>query len=157
MIDILKETFANLVRSRGMEHHFRRLAILDMFLGAPGAKEVSRSLAGELIAASQAEPAALLAKLHTRMDGLTESEGDRIREASGYNEVAHEKELSWWMHLWKCYANPFNLLLTGLAIVSYLTEDMRATIVIGLMVVLSTFLRFVQERRSNKADRKSVV
>ena len=154
MIDILKETFANLVRSRGMEHHFRRLAILDMFLGAPGAKEVSRSLAGELIAASQAEPAALLAKLHTRMDGLTESEGDRIREASGYNEVAHEKELSWWMHLWKCYANPFNLLLTGLAIVSYLTEDMRATIVIGLMVVLSTFLRFVQERRSNKAADK---
>jgi len=153
-LDFFKEAFANIVRARGMEHHFRRIAILDMFLGTPDAKEVSRSLAAELIEASQAEPAALLAKLHSRMDGLTESETDTIRETSGYNEVAHEQEVSWWMHLWKCYANPFNLLLTGLAVVSYLTEDMRATIVIGLMVVLSTILRFVQERRSNKAADK---
>ncbi|MBV8636216.1 MAG: magnesium-translocating P-type ATPase, partial [Burkholderiaceae bacterium] len=153
-LDFLKDAFANLVRARGMEHHFRRIAILDMFLGAPAAKEVSRSLAADLIAASEAEPAALLAKLHTRMDGLTESEADTIREKVGYNEVAHEKEVSWWLHLWRCYANPFNLLLTGLAVVSYLTEDMRATIVISMMVLLSTVLRFVQERRSNKAADK---
>jgi Mg2+-importing ATPase len=152
--DILKDTFANIIRSHGMEHHFRRLAILDMFLGAPAAKDVSRSLANDLIEASQSDPAVLLTKLHSRLDGLTETESDTIRETAGFNEVAHEKPLTWWMHLWKCYSNPFNLLLTGLAIVSYLTEDLRATIVIGLMVILSTVMRFVQELRSNKAADK---
>ena len=153
-IDFLKETFANMMRSHGLEHHFRRIAILDMFLGAPAAKDVSKSMANDLIEASNSDVAFLLAKLHSRADGLTESEADKIRETSGPNEVAHEKPLSWYMHLWKCYSNPFNLLLTGLAVVSYLTEDMRATVVIGLMVVLSTIMRFVQELRSNKAADK---
>jgi Mg2+-importing ATPase len=55
------------------------------------------------------------------------------------------------VHLWHCYRNPFNLLLTVLATISYLTEDVRATIVIGAMVLLSTLIRFFQETRSNKA------
>jgi Mg2+-importing ATPase len=36
-------------------------------------------------------------------------------------------------------------------VVSYVTEDMKATIVIASMVLLSTLLRFVQEGRSNRA------
>ncbi len=63
----------------------------------------------------------------------------------GPNEVAHEKPLPAWLHLWHCYRNPFNLLLTLLAVVSYVTEDEKATIVIASMVLLSTLLRFVQE------------
>ncbi len=43
------------------------------------------------------------------------------------------------------YRNPFNLLLTVLAAVSWLTEDIKATVVIGAMVLLSTLIRFVQE------------
>jgi len=153
-LNILQETFASFVRSHGMEHHFRRLAILDMFLGTPAAKDVSQSLATSLLEASDADPTVLLKNLGSRMDGLTEGESDQIRESSGPNEVAHEKPLSWWMHLWQCYTNPFNLLLTVLAIISYLTEDMRATIVIGLMVILSTVMRFFQEMRSNQAADK---
>ncbi len=153
-LDILKETFANFVRAHGMEHHFQRLAILDMFRGTPAAKDISQSLASSLLDASSAEQGVLLKKLGSRADGLTEAEADSIRESSGLNEVAHEKPLSWWMHLWHCYWNPFNLLLSALAVVSYLTEDLRATVVIGLMVLLSTILRFVQERRSNKAADK---
>jgi Mg2+-importing ATPase len=38
-----------------------------------------------------------------------------------------------------------------LAAVSWLTEDIKATIVIGAMVLLSTLIRFVQEGRSNRA------
>lgn len=47
--------------------------------------------------------------------------------------------------------NPFNLLLTLLAFISWLTEDMKAAIVIFSMVVLSTLLRFWQETKSNQA------
>ena len=38
-----------------------------------------------------------------------------------------------------------------LAAVSWLTEDAKATVVIGAMVLLSTLIRFVQEGRSNRA------
>lgn len=73
-----------------------------------------------------------------------------MRERVGPNEVEHEKPLPWWLHLWHCYKNPFNLLLTVLAIVSYLTEDMKATTVIANMVALSTLLRFWQEAKSTR-------
>src|SRR5690606_13639119 len=67
------------------------------------------------------------------------------------NEVAHERPLPWWRHLWHCYTNPFNLLLTLLALISFLTDDLEATVVISTMVVLSSLMRFWQEARSNKA------
>ncbi len=70
---------------------------------------------------------------------------------NGPNEVEHQKPLSWWLHLWHCYKNPFNLLLTVLALVSYLSADAKATTVIGVMVGLSTLIRFVQEGRSHRA------
>ena len=54
-------------------------------------------------------------------------------------------------HLWLSYKNPFNLLLTVLAVVSWFTEDIKAAMVIGSMVGLSTLIRFVQERRSHQA------
>jgi Mg2+-importing ATPase len=153
-LNLLKETYANFVRTHGMARHFRRLVILDVLRTAPAAKEVSRSLAKSLMEASHADPDTLLKQLGSRPDGLTEMEAEAIREKVGPNEVAHEKPMPWWVHLWNCYKNPFNLLLTVLAIISYLTEDMKATIVIGTMVVLSTIMRFVQEARSNKAADK---
>jgi Mg2+-importing ATPase len=55
------------------------------------------------------------------------------------------------VHLWTCYRNPFNLLLTVLGIVSYSTEDLFAAGVIALMVGISTLLNFIQEARSTKA------
>ena len=55
------------------------------------------------------------------------------------------------MHLWHCYSNPFSLLLSVLAAISYFTQDLKAAIVISLMIVLSTLLRFIQETRSSQA------
>ena len=57
-----------------------------------------------------------------------------------------------WVHLWLCYRNPFNLLLTVLGIISYATEDLFAAGVIALMVGISTLLNFIQEARSKAAD-----
>ena len=49
-------------------------------------------------------------------NGQEESERNHVCLAQyGHNEVEHEKPLSWWWHLWHCYENPFNLLLTLLA------------------------------------------
>ncbi len=93
----------------------------------------------------------MLGTLGSHAEGLDAQEADALREQYGLNEVEHEQPLPWWVHLWHCYKNPFNLLLTLLAVISWLTEDMKAATVIFSMVVLSTLLRFWQEAKSNKA------
>jgi Mg2+-importing ATPase len=69
----------------------------------------------------------------------------------GDNQIPAQKPSPWWVHLWLCYRNPFNLLLTVLGIISYATEDLFAAGVIALMVGISTLLNFIQEARSTKA------
>jgi Mg2+-importing ATPase len=92
-----------------------------------------------------------LAALEARRVGLDDVEVERRRQQYGTNEVAHEKPPAWYRQLAHAFANPFNLLLATLAIASGFTGDQEAVIVIGLMVLLSTGLRFVQEFRSNKS------
>ena len=152
-LTILKEFFAGFVRTRAITRHFRRLALLDT-ITASVSREMPASLAKTLVAASGGEADALLKTLDSHADGLTEAQADAIRDRVGPNEIDHEKPLPWWWHLWHCYKNPFNLLLTFLAVVSYVTEDMKATVVIASMVVLSTLIRFWQEAKSNKAADK---
>ena len=151
---LLKEWFASFLRTRHIARHFRRLALLDTLVQSSISREVPATLAHTLVAAAQSDPEALLKTLGTHADGLTDGQADAVRERVGLNEVEHEKPLPWWLHLWHCYKNPFNVLLTVLAIVSYVTEDMKATVVIASMVVLSTLLRFWQEAKSNKAADK---
>jgi P-type Mg2+ transporter len=150
---MLKEFFAGFVRTRAITRHFRRLALLDSITASVG-REMPASLAKSLVAASCGEADAILKTLDSHADGLTESQADAIRGRIGPNEIDHEKPLPWWWHLWHCYKNPFNLLLTFLAVVSYVTEDMKATGVIASMIVLSTLIRFWQEAKSNKAADK---
>jgi Mg2+-importing ATPase len=148
---LLKERFAAFLRSRHLGRHFRRLALLDTLAQTGVSREVPPTLTQTLVRAATADPDDLLRQLGSHRDGLTEAQAAEIRARVGLNEVEHEKPLPWWQHLWLSYTNPFNLLLTLLAVISYLTEDMKATVVIGTMVVLSTLLRFWQEAKANKA------
>ena len=115
------------------------------------AAAVPPALVQSLQTAACSRTDAVLQQLGSSLQGLSAEEAEERLERHGPNEVAHEKPLPAWLHLWHCYRNPFNLLLTVLAVVSYLTEDEKATIVIASMVLLSTLLRFVQEGRSRQA------
>ncbi|QXH60350.1 magnesium-translocating P-type ATPase [Pseudomonas azerbaijanorientalis] len=148
---ILKEFFAGFLRNRHIARHFRRLALLETFTDTTVSREVPPTLAQTLVNAAGSETGQLLDTLGSHTDGLSEPEADALREQFGLNEIEHEQPLPWWTHLWHCYKNPFNLLLTLLAVISWLTEDMKAAIVIFSMVVLSTLLRFWQETKSNQA------
>ncbi|MCP9440360.1 MAG: magnesium-translocating P-type ATPase [Nitrospira sp.] len=147
----LKELFAAFLRARRIVRHFRRLAWLDTLTQVTVNRTVPPSLAHSLVNAATANPDVLLAEFNSHADGLSESQAEVIRDRVGFNEVDHEKPLSWWHRLWLSYRNPFNLLLTVLAVVSWFTEDWEAAVVIGAMVALSTLLRFVQEAKANKA------
>jgi P-type Mg2+ transporter len=89
--------------------------------------------------------------LESNRVGLTDDEVEARRATYGRNEVAHEKPPTWYAELGRAFANPFNFLLTTLAVVSGFTGDDEAMTVIGFMVVFSTGLRFIQEFRSNKS------
>ncbi|WP_414629888.1 magnesium-translocating P-type ATPase [Acinetobacter ursingii] len=100
---------------------------------------------------STLESEALLNTLSSHEEGLTEVEAQQQQLKVGLNEVAQEKPLTWWQHLWYCYRNPFNVLLSLLAVVAFLTDDLTGSVIISIMVLLSTFLRYWQESKSNKA------
>jgi Mg2+-importing ATPase len=150
-LGLLRELYAGFVRARGISRHFRRFTLFESLLRDTASREALPPLADALLKASASTPEQVLAMLGSHPNGLTESQAAEIRMRVGPNEVGHDKPLRWYVHLWHCYRNPFNLLLTVLATISYLTEDVRATIVIGAMVLLSTLIRFFQETRSNKA------
>ncbi|MCF8995790.1 HAD-IC family P-type ATPase, partial [Pseudomonas carnis] len=150
-LTLLKEFFAGFLRTRHIARHFRRLAMLETVTDASVSREVPPSLAQTLVASANRSTVQLLGVLGSHAEGLSTQEADALRVQYGLNEVEHEQPLPWWVHLWHCYKNPFNLLLTLLAVISWLTEDMKAATVIFSMVVLSTLLRFWQEAKSNKA------
>ena len=151
MKNIFKNWFGGFLRGRRATLLFGRHLLLETVGQRGRAEAIPESLNRNLLkAASDDIPAALL-RLESHENGLSTPEADERLLQVGPNEVEHEKPLPWWLHLWHCYKNPFNLLLTVLAVVSYLTEDAKATVVIGTMVVLSTVIRFVQEGRSNRS------
>jgi len=154
ILNVLKKLFAAFLRSHAFTRHFRRLALLESITRTGISREVPPELASELIAAAQIAPEALLERLGSHANGLSQSQVEYIRQRAGVNEVEHEKPLPWWKHLWLAYRTPFSLLLTVLALISYITEDLRGTIVIGAMVVLATVIRFWQETKSSKAAEK---
>ncbi|WP_425453145.1 magnesium-translocating P-type ATPase [Simplicispira hankyongi] len=150
-MQFFKARFALFLRSRHTLRHFRRRLMLESLNTHGHAVAVPPALTQALRQASKDSTAALLARAGSQARGLTDAEAADIRAHVGPNEVEHEKPLPAWLHLWHCYQNPFNLLLTALAVISWLTEDAKATVVIGSMVVLSTLMRFVQEGRSHRA------
>ncbi len=150
-ITILKNLFAGFLHARRMTRHFGRRDMLDSVVRTGVGRDAPDALSRTLAAAALDDRSALLDRLGSHIDGLTEQQAEAIRERVGFNEVGREKPLPWWRHLWHCYRNPFNLLLTLLAAISGWTEDMEAVVVIGTMVALSTLLRFWQEVRSNRA------
>ena len=93
----------------------------------------------------------VLLSLNSSPDGLHKLEAAVRRGKYGLNEVAHERAARWYVQLIHSFHNPFIYLLITLAIVSFLTEDIKAAVIIAIMVSISVGLRFVQEFRSSQA------
>jgi len=109
---LLKAFFAGFLRTRHISRHFRRLALLDTLARTGVSRELPPGLTKTLVAAAKGDAGELLKHLDSHEDGLSENQAEAVRERVGLNEVEHEKPLPWWAHLWHCYRNPFNLLLT---------------------------------------------
>jgi Mg2+-importing ATPase len=89
--------------------------------------------------------------LMTSEQGLTEPHVQRALQKHGKNVVAHEPPPPWYRMLLRYVKNPFVLVLLVIGTVSFLTGDLKATVVVSAMVALSVLIQFVQEYRSSQA------
>lgn len=147
--NLTRQLFAQLGR-----HLPRRLIQRDLMPDdntVAHAQEVPASLSESCLKYAQASEEQLYRDFQSHPEGLNAREVENALERHGPNQIPAQKPSPWWVHLWLCYRNPFNILLTILGIVSYSTEDLFAAGVIALMVVIATLLNFVQEARSTKA------
>ena len=114
-------------------------------------QSVEKKNAQKLIEIAQTDSTIVLQQLKSQKEGLEENESKARLEQYGPNEIASAKKPSLWMRLLDMVKNPLVILLSVLALISLLTGDIRATIVILTMVVLGVVLRFFQEIRADTA------
>lgn len=108
----------------------------------------------QLLETARTDANSTLQELESRLSGLAAPEVDARLKRYGLNEIAREKRQSPLMRLWENVKNPLVILLISLGALSYLTGDLRATVVILVMVVLGVVLRFYQEMRADNAAEK---
>jgi P-type Mg2+ transporter len=109
------------------------------------------SIPPELIELARlAEPEAL-GRLATDRSGLSPTEVAARLARFGPNQIARERERGVAIQLLGRFANPLNVLLLLLAVVSMAIGDREAALIIFAMVILSVSLAFLQEHRSSRA------
>ncbi len=104
-----------------------------------------------LLERARCDETTVLSRLEAKAEGLTAAEALKREATFGPNQIARSKRRSKPLLLWDNVKNPLIILLLALALISWLTGDIRAAIVVLIMVVLGVVLRFVQEMRADNA------
>lgn len=112
------------------------------------------AVSSRLSEAAQQMPEIVLGVVATQLAGLTEEEAAARLADVGPNVVAEEHKNTKLKLFGKACANPLVILLLLLATVSFLTGEVRAGVVMLLMVVLGVTLRFLQEAKADTAAAK---
>jgi Mg2+-importing ATPase len=97
-------------------------------------------VSNQLLEIARKEADAVIKELESRLSGLSATEADARVKRYGLNEIAREKHQSPLIRLLDNVKNPLVLLLTALGVLSFLTGDIRATVIIFVMVVLGVVL-----------------
>lgn len=102
----------------------------------------------------------LLEELGTSRHGLAEDQVEPMRAFWGENSLAHAERPSLPRRVLAAFADPFTYILVAIAAISVLTDwvlvdgsarDLTTPAIIGVMVLVSGALRFVQTERSDDA------
>ena len=119
------------------------------------------ALNSEKVFLTATQPAkSIYSYLQTTRLGLTRAEVEDRQLTYGKNEVVHEQKKNPFIVFIKTFINPFIGVLTGLAVISLVIDVLMAepgeqewtgVVIIAVMVVCSTILRFWQEWKANEA------
>ena len=90
----------------------------------------------------------MIAALGTSRGGLTEAEASERLASDGANEIAGSRRTYWLVNFARRLANPLIAILLVASVVAGITGDRASFVIIVAVVLLSTLLDIVQERRA---------
>lgn len=135
-------------------------AIKNKLLFTQSVSGLDEVAAAKLRSAGSSDSNAFFIMLDSSPEGLSEEQVEEKLKIFGQNEVHHEKAASWLKQLIQAFINPFIGVLLIIAIISFVVDvsmakpgeaDYKTVIMVGIMVMVSSLLRFFQEFRSNRA------
>ncbi len=94
---------------------------------------------------------AVLEALDTRMQGLSSEEADHCLDACGPNELSHARRLGFWGDILHRCKSPLVVQLLLIAAISGVIGELKSTVIVSAMVVLSVGLSYILDRRSSTA------
>lgn len=116
--------------------------------------------ATKLKIASRSDKNSCFAMFDSSNEGLSDAQVEVKLKIFGFNEVNHEKAPLWYMQLIRAFFNPFIGILIIIAVISLIVDvgmaipgeaEYKTVIMVAIMVITSSLLRFFQEYRSNNA------
>jgi len=107
-----------------------------------------------LLTAAQKDADILLIQYDNSTRGFDEELVEYMRDEYGKNVITRANAETLFKRLFDAFVNPFTIVLFILAVVSLITGDIPAVIIVLTMVIISGLLRFIQEGRSGKAAEK---
>jgi len=141
--------------------HYLELA--DILQEVEGEKKKTPKLSKFLLKVGRGDVPSVFEIMQSSIDGLPYEEIKKRKEEYGENELLREKPPAWWVQLGGTFINPFTGILIILGITSLFTDVLLVSsqnrswskiIILSLMVLVSSVLRFWQEFRSQKASEK---
>ena len=118
-------------------------------------KNITNIIKKNLTHCARTDNTLLLKELRTDIrKGLSTEYVEDWQDDYGFNEINNTNEYIWYKELLESFFNPFNIVLLILATVSLLSKDVMASITIYCLVIISSFIKYIQENKSNKASEK---
>ncbi len=105
----------------------------------------------------------LLGLYETSLDGLSEEAVENMRDRFGQNKITKQKGNGFFKRLFDAFINPFTVVLLVLAVISFITDfmlaqpgkkDITAVVIVGVMVLISGLMNFIQSSRSSHSAEK---
>ncbi len=121
---------------------------------ANGKQKRQIEVSSVVVESAAMDAAGVYARLTTRATGLTTEESTRRLAEHGPNVLSKDQRAGIGKLLWNAVVNPLVILLLVLTAVSFATGDVRAGVVMSLMIFMGSGLKLIQEARADSAAAK---
>lgn len=115
-------------------------------------KQQGKMQGNKLLRESQMSKEEILEEVGVMDSGLTHVEVAIRQKEFGRNQTVEEQKVSQLRLFIRAFNDPFIYILVLLMVISYLTADMEATIIMAIMIFTSGLLGFIQSSRAERAS-----
>ncbi|WP_271000636.1 magnesium-translocating P-type ATPase [Listeria seeligeri] len=115
-------------------------------------KQQGKMQGNKLLRESQMSREEILEEVGVMDSGLTHVEVAIRQKEFGRNQTVEDQKVSQLRLFIRAFNDPFIYILVLLMVISYLTADMEATIIMAIMIFTSGLLGFIQSSRAERAS-----